>query len=97
MTEQTSETSAPLPRTRHKLEATSLPGLVMFYASCAAVSLGAGMAAMGFLLFTDTFYVDSGLTMFLRVAGVILVVLGVVGAFVFLGKARKQQEPVGGP
>ena len=61
----------------------------MFYASCAAVSVGAAMAAMGFLLFTDDYYVERGLTMFLRVAGLILVVLGVVGAFVFLGKARR--------
>lgn len=74
----------------HKLEATRLPGLVMFYASCAAVSLGAGMAAMGFLLFTDKFYVEAGLTVFLRVAGLILVVLGIIGAFVFLGRARSQ-------
>ena len=97
MTEQTSETSESLPRTRHKLEATNIPGLVMFYASCAAVSLGAGMAAMGFLLFTDKFYVEAGLTMFLRITGLILVVLGVAGAFVFLGKARKPQAPVAGP
>jgi len=97
MAEHTPQTSGPLPRTGHQLEATNIPGLVMFYASCAAVSLGAGLAAMGFLLFTDKFYVDAGLTMFLRVAGVILVVLGVVGAYVFLGKARQQQEPVGGP
>jgi hypothetical protein len=61
----------------------------MFYASCAAVSIGAGMAAMGFLLFTDDYYVEHGLTMFLRVAGLILCVLGIVGAFLFLGKARK--------
>ena len=74
----------------HKLEATRLPGLLMFYASCAAVSLGAGMAAMGFLLFTDKFYVEAGLTMFLRVVGLILVVLGITGAFVFLGRARSQ-------
>ncbi len=74
----------------HKLEATRLPGLVMFYASCAAVSLGAGMAAMGFLLFTDKFYVEAGLTMFLRVVGLILVVLGIIGAFFFLGRARSQ-------
>jgi len=90
----------PLPRTRHRLEATSIPGVVMFYASCAAVSLGAGLAAMGFLLFTDKFYVESGLTLFLRVAGVVLVVLGVAGAFRFLAKARKQDHgdgPSGGP
>ncbi len=74
----------------HKLEATRIPGLVMFYASCAAVSLGAGMAAMGFLLFTDKFYVEAGLTVFLRVVGLILVVLGITGAFVFLGRARSQ-------
>lgn len=80
----------PVRRTQHKLEATNIPGLVMFYASCAAVSLGAGLAAMGFLLFTDKFYVDAGLTVFLRVTGVILVVLGIVGAFVFLGRARRQ-------
>ncbi len=72
-----------------QLETTDIPGLVMFYASCAAVALGAGMAAMGFLLFTDDFYVERGLTMFLRVAGLFLAVLGIVGAFVFLGKARK--------
>ena len=72
-----------------KLEATSIPGLIMFYASCAAVSIGAGMASMGFLLFTDKFYVEAGLTMFLRVTGVVLCVLGVIGAFVFLGKARR--------
>ena len=80
----------PLPRTTHRLEGTRIPGLIMFYASCAAVSLGAGLAAMGFLLFTDKFYVEAGLTMFLRVTGVILMVAGVVGAFVFLGRARRQ-------
>lgn len=81
--------SQPLPRTAHRLEGTRIPGLILFYASCAAVSLGAGLAAMGFLLFTDKFYVEAGLTMFLRVAGVFLMVVGVVGAFVFLGRARR--------
>jgi hypothetical protein len=91
MTESSSDMQAAEspPRTNHKLEGTRIPGLIMFYASCAAVSLGAGLAAMGFLLFTDKFYVESGLTMFLRVTGVILVVVGVVGAFVFLGRARR--------
>lgn len=89
MTEQETRTSGPPPRTRYQLEATNIPGLVMFYASCAAVSLGAGLAAMGFLLFTDKFYVESGLTMFLRVTGLVLVVGGTVGAYAFLGKARK--------
>lgn len=68
-------------------ERTRIRGLVLFYASCAAVSLGAGMAAMGFLLFTDEFFTE--LSWFLKIVGSLLCVVGIVGAFVFLARARR--------
>ena len=77
----------PARNPEHRGETTSLRGIILFYASCAAVSAGAAMAAMGFLLFTDEFY--AGLSLFLKIAGVILCVGGVVGAFVSLGASRK--------
>ena len=77
----------PASNPQHRGETTNLRGIILFYASCAGVSAGAGMAAMGFLLFTDEFY--AGVSMFLKIAGVILCVGGIVGAFVFLGAARK--------
>ena len=69
------------------VERTNIRGLVLFYASCAAVSIGAGMAAMGFLLFTDEFF--TALSMFLKIVGCLLCGSGAIGAFVFLAHARK--------
>jgi hypothetical protein len=62
------------------------PALIGFYACCAAVSAGAAMFFFAcFVLSKDGF---GAIPTVLKVLGVILVMIGIPGAFVCLGKAR---------
>jgi hypothetical protein len=58
--------------------------LFWFYASCALVSLGAAIAAVSFLTFGDRDGTSGP-----GIAGVAMVALGILGAFVSLTRARR--------
>ncbi len=58
--------------------------LFWFYGSCALVSLGAAIAAVSFLTFGDR--EGSGLP---GTIGIVMIAVGVIGAFVGLARARR--------
>lgn len=61
------------------------PGLIGFYISCAAVGIGAGMAAIVLIVFGDAPFAGA-----VAVLGGALTVAGALGAWLFLRAARRE-------
>lgn len=59
------------------------PGLIGFYASCGMVSLGAAVAAVGWVVFGGKDFADT-----VGIVGVVMIVSGCLGALRFLKAAR---------
>jgi hypothetical protein len=62
------------------------PALLGFYASCAFVSLGAAMFFFAWFVMTKAGY--GGLPLGMKIVGGGLMLVGVPGCFICLGKAR---------
>lgn len=75
------------PRPQHDEKTTWSPGLIGFYLSCTAVSLGAAIAAVGGFLFAGRPMATTLITI-----GVVMCVAGAIGALNFLRAARKEQR-----
>ncbi|MCA8957919.1 MAG: hypothetical protein KDC87_17725 [Planctomycetes bacterium] len=65
------------------------PALFGFYASCAAVSAGAGAFFFATFVLSDPQF--ESVRLVLQVAGALGVLVGVPGAFICLGRARRPQ------
>ena len=59
------------------------PGLIGFYASCAMTSLGAAVAAVGWVVFGGEDFANT-----VGTVGVVMIVAGILGALRFLKAAR---------
>ena len=73
------------PEPKKNEKTTWSPGLIGFYLSCTAVSLGAAIAAVGGFLFAGQPLATTLITI-----GVVMCLAGAVGALRFLKAARKE-------